>query len=97
MFSFRPVQTMTAESPLTAVDLMFDGATVAVGSTRGKIYVYDLRMGANPIRVTSAHKSSVHRLCFQTKVWFGNVYKCTYHMRCEERHPATKTFPWIDN
>ena len=34
-----------AESPLTSIDLMNDGATLAVGSTRGKIYIYDLRQG----------------------------------------------------
>ena len=27
---------MTAESPLTSVDFMSDGATLAVGSTRGQ-------------------------------------------------------------
>ena len=36
---------MTAESPLTSIDLMNDGATLAVGSTRGKIYIFDLRQG----------------------------------------------------
>ena len=41
----RQVRTMTAESPLTSIDLMNDGATLAVGSTRGKIYIYDLRQG----------------------------------------------------
>ena len=31
----RSVKVMTAESPLTSVDFMSDGGTLAVGSTRG--------------------------------------------------------------
>lgn len=37
MFVVRSVKVMTAESPLTSVDFMYDGATLAVGSTRGNI------------------------------------------------------------
>ncbi len=44
---FRQLKTMKAESPLTSIDIMDDGATFAVGSTRGKIYVYDLRKGTH--------------------------------------------------
>ncbi|XP_019634275.1 PREDICTED: protein NEDD1-like isoform X3 [Branchiostoma belcheri] len=59
------VRTMTAESPLTAVDLMYDGATLVVGSTRGKVYLYDLRAGTTPQKVTQAHKTSVKCLKFK--------------------------------
>ena len=59
---------MIAESPLTSIDLMHDGATLAAGSTRGKIYIYDLRQGASPITTLSAHKSSVQSLQFQYSV-----------------------------
>ena len=59
------VQTMVAESPLTSVSLMHDGATLAVGSIRGKIYVYDLRKGSTPFKVITAHKSSVKSMSFE--------------------------------
>lgn len=35
LFLLRSVKVMTAESPLTSVDFMSDGGTLAVGSTRG--------------------------------------------------------------
>ncbi|XP_035676185.1 protein NEDD1-like isoform X3 [Branchiostoma floridae] len=62
------VRTMTAESPLTAVDLMYDGATLVVGSTRGKVYLYDLRAGTTPQKVTQAHKTSVKCLKFKYQI-----------------------------
>ncbi|OWF54240.1 protein NEDD1-like isoform X2 [Mizuhopecten yessoensis] len=57
-------KVIVAESPLTSIDVMPDGATVAVGSTRGKIYIYDLRQGDTPVKVLNAHKSSVQCLRF---------------------------------
>ena len=67
-FYFRPLRMMTAESPLTSIDVMLDGSTLAVGTTRGKVYIYDLRLGATPIKVLTAHKSSVQSLRFQNGV-----------------------------
>lgn len=61
------LRTMLAESPLTAVDILHDGATLAVGSTRGKVCIYDLRAGTAPVRALSAHKASVQGLRFQHK------------------------------
>ncbi|KAE8615216.1 hypothetical protein XENTR_v10008444 [Xenopus tropicalis] len=65
------LQTVVAESPLTAVDFMPDGATLAVGSSRGKIYLYDLRMLSSPVKTVSAHKTSVQCIQFQ----HSNIYK----------------------
>ncbi|XP_067914854.1 protein NEDD1 isoform X2 [Heterodontus francisci] len=59
------LRTISVEAPLTAIDFMTDGATLAVGSIRGKIYVYDLRVTTTPIKVVSAHKKSVRCLKFQ--------------------------------
>ena len=59
------IQSITTESPLTSIDLMHDGVTLAVGSMRGKIYVYDLRKTAEPLRSITAHKSSIQSLHFQ--------------------------------
>ncbi|ELU15027.1 hypothetical protein CAPTEDRAFT_42942, partial [Capitella teleta] len=60
-----PIRTMVAESPLTSADLHCDGSTLAVGSIRGKIYIYDLRSGDAPIDIITAHKSSVQSLKYQ--------------------------------
>ncbi|KAM8974543.1 protein NEDD1 isoform 1-T2 [Pelodytes ibericus] len=65
------LQTVVSESPLTAVDFMPDGATLAVGSSRGKIYLYDLRMLTSPMKTVSAHKTSVQSIQFQ----HSSIYK----------------------
>ena len=62
---------MTAESPLTSIDSLHDGISVVVGSTRGKIYQYDLRMSSVPVRTLEAHKSSVQCLKFQNEIQVG--------------------------
>ncbi|XP_068951301.1 protein NEDD1 isoform X2 [Petaurus breviceps papuanus] len=59
------VRTLVAEAPLTAVDFMPDGATLAIGSSRGKIYQYDLRMLNSPVKTVFAHKTSVQCITFQ--------------------------------
>ncbi|XP_004623863.1 protein NEDD1 [Octodon degus] len=59
------VKTLVADAPLTAVDFMSDGATLAIGSSRGKIYQYDLRMLKPPVKTISAHKTSVQCIAFQ--------------------------------
>ncbi|XP_005374560.1 PREDICTED: protein NEDD1 [Chinchilla lanigera] len=59
------VKTLVADAPLTAVDFMSDGATLAIGSSRGKIYQYDLRMLKSPVKTISAHKTSVQCIAFQ--------------------------------
>lgn len=59
------MNTITTESPLMSIDMQNDGSTVAVGSTRGKIYVYDIRQGKTPIKLLSAHRSSVQAVKFR--------------------------------
>lgn len=56
---------MRAESPLTAIDFTPDGAGLAVGSTQGKVYLYDLRNLSAPVNMAIAHKTSVTCLSFQ--------------------------------
>ncbi|XP_062856095.1 protein NEDD1 [Trichomycterus rosablanca] len=53
------------ESPLTAVDFTPDGAGLVVGSTQGRIYMYDLRNLSSPLKTTTAHKTSVTCIRFQ--------------------------------
>ncbi|XP_069346474.1 protein NEDD1 [Eulemur rufifrons] len=63
--SKKVVKTLVADTPLTAVDFMPDGATLAIGTSRGKIYQYDLRMLKSPVKTISAHKTSVRCIAFQ--------------------------------
>ncbi|XP_047722872.1 protein NEDD1 isoform X2 [Prionailurus viverrinus] len=63
--SKKLVKTLVADTPLTAVDFMPDGATLAIGSSRGKIYQYDLRMLKSPVKTITAHKTSVRCIAFQ--------------------------------
>ncbi|XP_004700811.2 protein NEDD1 [Echinops telfairi] len=63
--SKKLVKTLVAEAPLMAVDFMPDGATLAIGSSRGKISQYDLRMLKSPVKTISAHKTSVQCITFQ--------------------------------
>ncbi|KAL0611186.1 Protein NEDD1 [Plecturocebus cupreus] len=63
--SKKLVKTLVADTPLTAVDFMPDGATLVIGSSRGKIYQYDLRMLKSPVKTISAHKTSVQCIAFQ--------------------------------
>ncbi|CDW89033.1 protein nedd1 [Stylonychia lemnae] len=39
----KNVKTIDNQNPLTAISFCFDGHTIAVGSLKGKIYVYDLK------------------------------------------------------
>ncbi|KAH9505000.1 Protein nedd1 [Bulinus truncatus] len=61
------VKTIIADQPLTSVDMMPDGATVAVGTSRGNIFLYDMRQSASPVFTLAAHKSSVKKLSFIKK------------------------------
>ena len=50
---------------LSALDLMPDGLTLAVGSNRGKIIIFDLRKANAPVKCFDAHKTQVQKLAFQ--------------------------------
>ncbi|XP_007907243.2 protein NEDD1 [Callorhinchus milii] len=59
------LRNIYVESPLTAIDFMTDGATLAVGTIRGKIYIYDLRLATSPLKIVTAHRKPVQCLKFQ--------------------------------
>ncbi|XP_062989813.1 protein NEDD1 [Elgaria multicarinata webbii] len=63
--SKRQLRTLVAESPLTAVEFMPEGTSLAIGSSRGKIYHYDLRKLTAPVKSVSAHKTSVKCITLQ--------------------------------
>ncbi|XP_070611966.1 protein NEDD1 [Erythrolamprus reginae] len=63
--SKRQLRTLVAETPLTAVEFMPEGTSLTVGSSRGKIYHYDLRKLTAPVKSVSAHKTSVKCITLQ--------------------------------
>ncbi|XP_066490461.1 protein NEDD1 [Tiliqua scincoides] len=63
--SKKQLSTLVAESPLTAVEFMPEGTALAIGSSRGKIYHYDLRKLTAPVKSVSAHKTSVKCITLQ--------------------------------
>ena len=71
---FSIARSITSDSPLTALDIMENGSIVAAGTTRGKIYIYDLRTGESPIKEIQAHKTAVRKLSFQNT--FKNAKVC---------------------
>ncbi|KAG2460139.1 NEDD1 protein, partial [Polypterus senegalus] len=76
------LRSLVAESPLTAIDFMPDGAALAVGSSRGKVYLYDLRMLTSPVKVVTAHKTSVQCVKFQNAL---------SHIKSSSKAPVSKS------
>jgi hypothetical protein len=67
--SFRVVKTITADAPLTALAFMEDGFRIVVGTSSGKIHVFDLKAGTQPVITLNAHPPfSVNYLQFQNPV-----------------------------
>ncbi|XP_021511730.1 protein NEDD1 [Meriones unguiculatus] len=83
--SKKLVKTLVADAPLTAVDFMPDGATLAIGSSRGKIYQYDLRMLKSPVKTINAHKTSVQCIAFQ---YSTSLTKASLNKGCSNKTPA---------
>ncbi|XP_050413244.1 protein NEDD1 [Patella vulgata] len=63
----RNLRVLMADSPLTSIDVMADGATIAVGTSKGKILVYDIRQGPNPVHMVNAHSCAISSLSFHPK------------------------------
>nr|NWR32857.1 NEDD1 protein [Tachuris rubrigastra] len=57
--SKKLLTTVVADFPLTTVDFMPDGTTLAIGCSRGKICQYDLRQLTSPVKTVIAHKGCV--------------------------------------
>ncbi|KAJ8002966.1 hypothetical protein DPEC_G00164440 [Dallia pectoralis] len=60
------LRSIRIESPLTAIDFTPDGAALVVGSTQGRLYMYDLRNLNAPTKTAIAHKTSITSLRFQS-------------------------------
>lgn len=67
------VLSLSLESPLTAVDFDIDGVTMAAGTSRGKVLIYDLRSPKSALMSLAAHNSSVHSLVYKHKIDKVNV------------------------
>ncbi|KAI9143038.1 WD40-repeat-containing domain protein [Paraphysoderma sedebokerense] len=60
------VKTIATESPLSSIAFKSDGVTLAVGTTQGKLYIYDLRHGMKPVESIWAHEPyAIRAVAFQ--------------------------------
>ncbi|NXO79599.1 NEDD1 protein, partial [Sitta europaea] len=69
--SKKLVTTVVADFPLTTVDFMPDGTTLAIGCSRGKICQYDLRQLTSPVKAITAHKGCVKCIRLQFSSTFS--------------------------
>ena len=54
----KPASTIWTESPLTCVEFAADGTNLALGTSQGHVYLYDLRSFSHPTAIIEAHASS---------------------------------------
>ncbi|KAB7496238.1 Protein NEDD1, partial [Armadillidium nasatum] len=59
------VMKCETENPLTCISFMTNGQSVAVGTMKGEVIAYDLRMLSHPLYKTKAYKGPVYDLKFQ--------------------------------
>ncbi|XP_040412535.1 protein NEDD1 isoform X1 [Cygnus olor] len=69
--SKKLLTTIVADFPLTTVDFMPDGTTLAIGCSRGKICQYDLRKLTSPVKTVAAHKGCVKCIRLQFSSTFS--------------------------
>ncbi|NWU28726.1 NEDD1 protein, partial [Dyaphorophyia castanea] len=69
--SKKLLTTIVADFPLTTVDFMPDGTTLAIGCSRGKIWQYDLRQLTSPVKTVIAHKGCVKCIRLQISSTFS--------------------------
>uniref|UniRef100_A0A673W161 NEDD1 gamma-tubulin ring complex targeting factor n=1 Tax=Salmo trutta TaxID=8032 RepID=A0A673W161_SALTR len=79
------LRSMRVESPLTAIDFTPDGAGLVVGSTQGRLYLYDLRNLSAPTKTATAHKTSITSLRFQS----SQSRHLKYIDFINEKHPVS--------
>ncbi|KAJ7401564.1 Protein NEDD1 [Pitangus sulphuratus] len=69
--SKKLLTTIVTDFPLTTVDFMPDGTTLAIGCSRGKICQYDLRQLTSPVKTVTAHKGCVKCIRLQFSSTFS--------------------------
>jgi len=62
------IMSIQCDNPLTAADFEMDGTKMAVGTSRGRVLVYDLRSPKAPMKSFVAHNTSVNSMVFKHKV-----------------------------
>jgi len=91
------IMSIQCENPLTAADFDLDGVSMAVGTSRGKVLVYDLRSPKTPIKTFIAHNTSVSSMVFKHKVdrkqvaQVMNVVKARPKMSQHKSTPSLRT------
>ena len=55
VLSGKTAATIKTDEPLTCLDFHQDGTTIALGTSKGKIFVYDLRSTRGPSQLLEAH------------------------------------------
>ena len=63
----KHIKAINTTSPLTSISFHTDGQTIAVGSTNGKISIYDLRYSSSPKLIISDHNTAINHLEFSMK------------------------------
>ena len=68
VLSGKTAATIKTNEPLTCVDFHHDGTTIALGTSKGNIFVYDLRSTKDPCHTLRAHHGKAIRcLSYQPK------------------------------
>lgn len=57
--------SVLVDHPLSTIDMAPDGFTVCVGSSRGTIYIYDLREHKKPLAAIAAHSGEIKKVLYQ--------------------------------
>ncbi|XP_067854365.1 protein NEDD1-like [Heptranchias perlo] len=60
------LHSIRTDSPLTAVELLPDGTTLVIGSSQGKVSLYDFRNMKFPVKSSKAHSTAVRCIKLQT-------------------------------
>ena len=63
----KQIMSIQAEAPLTSADFDHDGISIAVGTSRGRLLIYDLRSPKTPVHNIAAHNSSVTSVVYKPK------------------------------
>ena len=63
----KQIINIQAEAPLTSADFDNDGASIAVGTSRGRLLIYDLRSPKTPVHNIAGHNSSVTSVVYKPK------------------------------
>ena len=70
------MKTIETDAPVTAIDFTPDGTSLIVGTSRGKVFIYDLRSVGTPAQTITAHSGSITKLiCRATNSKHVNFFK----------------------